>query len=98
MKKVLKFFGVLILLVIVCIAGVLTYLKTAFPKVKAAQVMKIAATPEILKRGSYLANHVCLCVDCHSARDITKYGMPLIQGTIGQGGQAFDHAESFPGS
>ena len=36
--------------------------------------MKIAATPEMLKRGSYLANRICLCVDCHSERDFTKYG------------------------
>ncbi|HTA28596.1 MAG TPA: c-type cytochrome [Bacteroidia bacterium] len=98
MKRVLKFLGIVIGIVIVGIGGVLTYLGTAFPKVKAAPVMKIVATPEMLKRGYYLANHVCLCVDCHSQRDITKYGMPLIPGTIGQGGQVFDHSESFPGS
>lgn len=98
MKKVLKFLGILLVLVIVAIGGVLTYLKVAFPKVKAATTMKIVATPEMLKRGSYLANHVCLCVDCHSQRDLTKYCFPLIPGTIGQGGQVFDHAENFPGS
>ena len=98
MKKIFKIFGILIGLVIVGIAGFLTYIGTSFPKVKAARVMKIVATPEMLKRGSYLANHVCLCVDCHSERDMTKYGMPLIKGTIGQGGEVFDHNENFPGS
>ncbi len=98
MKRVLKYLGIVIGIVVIGIGGVLTYLGTAFPKIKAAPVMKIVATSEMLKRGYYLANHVCLCVDCHSQRDITKYGMPLIAGTIGQGGQVFDHSESFPGS
>src|SRR6185312_13069998 len=97
MKKILRVLGVLIGLIVVTIAGLLTYIGTAFPKIKAAPVMKIVSTPEMLKRGSYLANHVCLCVDCHSERDMTKYGMPLIKGTIGQGGEVFDHNENFSG-
>lgn len=98
MKRVLKFLGILILGVVVAIAGVLTYIVKAFPKVKAAPVMKIVATPEMLKRGSYLANCLCLCVDCHSERDFTKYGGPLVPGTIGQGGEPFDHSVGFPGT
>lgn len=98
MKKALLFLGIIIGLVIVAIAGVLTYIGTAFPKVKPARTMKIVATPEMLQRGSYLANHVCLCVDCHSERDMTKYCMPLIKGSIGQGGEVFDHNENFPGT
>jgi cbb3-type cytochrome oxidase cytochrome c subunit len=98
MKRVLKFLGIIILVVIVAIAGVLTYIVTAFPKVKAAPAMKIVATPEMLKRGSYLANCLCLCVDCHSQRDFTKFGGPLVAGTIGQGGEPFDHSVGFPGS
>jgi len=98
MKRVLKFLGIILGSVVLAIAGVLTYIGTAFPKVKAAPVMKIVATPEMLKRGFYLANHVCLCVDCHSERDFTKYGGPLVLGTIGQGGEVFDHSMSFPGT
>jgi hypothetical protein len=98
MKRVLKFLGIIIGVVVIAIAGVLTYIGTAFPKIKAATTMKVIATPEMLKRGSYLANRVCLCVDCHSERDTTKYGMPLIPGTIGQGGEVFDHKVSFPGT
>src|SRR5579863_9833055 len=98
MKKVLTFLGVLVGLVLVAGIGILTYIGTSFPKVKAAPVMKITATPEMLKRGAYLANSVCLCVDCHSERDLTKYGGPLVPGTIGQGGEAFDHSYNFPGT
>jgi mono/diheme cytochrome c family protein len=98
MKRVIKFLGIILGFVVAAIAGVLIYIGTAFPKVKAAPVMKIVATPEMLVRGSYLANHVCLCVDCHSERDFSKYGGPLVLGTIGQGGEVFNHAMSFPGT
>jgi mono/diheme cytochrome c family protein len=98
MKRVLKFLGIILGSVVLAIACVFTYIGTAFPKVKAASAMKIVATSEMLKRGYYLANYVCLCVDCHSERDFTKYGGPLVPGTIGQGGEVFDHSMSFPGT
>ena len=98
MKRVAKFSGIVIGLVVLGIGGVLTYIGTAFPKVKAAPAIKITATPEMLKRGSYLVNCLCLCVDCHSERDVTKYGWPLIPGTTGKGGEMFDHTMGFPGT
>ncbi|HXB13226.1 MAG TPA: cytochrome C, partial [Bacteroidia bacterium] len=79
-------------------AGFLTYLKTAYPKIAPPQEIKIESTAQLVARGSYLANHVCLCVDCHSQRDWTKYCAPLVQGTIGQGGEAFDQKFGFPGA
>jgi hypothetical protein len=42
-----------------------------------------------VKRGEYLANHVSLCVDCHSQRDYSKWSGPLVPGTLGEGGEAF---------
>jgi len=98
MKKIFKVLGVILAIVVVAIAGLLTYVKVALPKVAAAPVMKIDATPELIARGSYLANHVCLCVDCHSERDWTKYCAPLVPGTVGRGGETFDQKFGFPGS
>lgn len=45
-----------------------------------------AATVE---RGRYLAEHVAVCVTCHSERDWTAYGGPTTPGTEGQGGESF---------
>ncbi len=98
MKRVAKFLGIIIGLVVLAIGGVCAYLGTVFPRVKAAPTIKITATPEMLKRGSYLVNCLCLCVDCHSERDVTKYGWPLIPGTTGKGGELFDRSMGFPGS
>ncbi len=98
MKKAIKIIVTILSIFVVGAAGFLTYLKTAYPKIAPPQEIKIESTPQLIARGSYLANHVCLCVDCHSQRDWTKYCAPLMKGTIGQGGETFDQKFGFPGS
>ncbi len=39
-----------------------------------------------IEHGKYLANHVMVCIDCHSARDWTKFSGPVVAGTDGKGG------------
>ena len=46
---------------------------------------------KVIERGKYLATHVALCIECHSSHDLTKYSAPLIPGTEGGGGFAFDN-------
>jgi len=36
----------------------------------------VEVTPELVARGTYLAEHVLLCNDCHSERDWSVYGGP----------------------
>jgi mono/diheme cytochrome c family protein len=51
-----------------------------------------------VQRGEYLANHVAVCIDCHSQRDITKWSLPVIAGTEGGGaGFPFTKTEMVPG-
>lgn len=54
----------------------------------------------VLARGEYLTNHVAVCLDCHSKRDFTKYGGPIVPGTEGQGGEEFSHdlLDAIPGT
>lgn len=54
-------------------------------------------TSERVTRGKYLANHVAVCVDCHSTRDWSKFSGPLLIGTEGKGGEKFDHKMGLPG-
>ncbi|PVY43051.1 c-type cytochrome [Pontibacter virosus] len=97
MKKAFKIIGILLVsLVVIAAAGVL-YLRYTFPKVDAAPAITINKTPELLKRGAYLANHVAVCIDCHSTRDFSKFAGPVIPGTEGKGGDVFDHSMGFPG-
>ena len=72
MRKILKVIGILLLIIIIGITGLLTYVKLALPNVGAAPDITIENSPEKVERGKYLANHVAVCVDCHSTRDRPK--------------------------
>lgn len=94
MKKVLL---TILIIVILLIVGVASYVKFGLPNVGAAPDLHIALTPERVAHGAYLANHVTLCMDCHSTRDWTKFSGPMEFGTNGKGGELFDEKVGFPG-
>ena len=53
---------------------------------------------QLVARGEYLANHVAVCIDCHSIRDTGHFSMPIVPGTEGGGAAfAFSKAEAVPG-
>ena len=97
MKKLFKFVGYSLLTIMLLVAIVLVYIKTALPKVGDPENLSIAYTPERIERGRYLANSVTICMDCHSTRDWTKFSGPIIPGTFGVGGERFDQTVGFPG-
>ena len=97
MRKVLKVVGILAALIVILIAGAGTYLLTVFPKVGSAPDLSVESTPEMIARGEYIANHVTVCIDCHSARDWRYFSAPPTPGTFGQGGDRFDETVGFPG-
>jgi len=98
MKKVLKIILlVVVLLILVVFGGSFLYLKLAFPKVGPATDLKIELTPDRIQRGEYLANHVAVCMDCHSERDWSLFSAPPKPGTEGAGGEVFDQELGFPG-
>ncbi len=98
MKKVFKFLGYTLVILIVLIAGLLTYIKVALPNVGAAPNLTVDLSAEKIERGRYLANTVSVCIDCHSTRDWTKFAGPIISGTLGKGGERFDQKVGFPGT
>ena len=93
-----KILGFAALALLLLIAGLLAYVKTALPNVGPAPELKIEKTTARIERGKYLANHVAVCIDCHSARDWSKYSAPPVAGTFGQGGEIFDQNLGFPGT
>jgi len=98
MKKVLKVTGYVVAVVLAAVAAGIIYLQYAFPNVDAAPVIAIEKTPALVQRGEYLANHVAVCIDCHSTRDFSRFSGPLRKGTEGKGGDKFDHSLGFPGT
>ena len=97
MKKLLKVFGALLLVVVIVILGGITYVTQALPNVSTPTDLHLEMTPTRVARGAYLANHVTVCMDCHSTRDWNKFSGPVEHGTLGVGGEIFDQAMNFPG-
>jgi mono/diheme cytochrome c family protein len=89
-KTLLKIVGGLVVVLAIVAAGGFAYLMLAYPKVPAAPDIKLDSSPQRLARGKYLAHHVVGCATCHSQRDWTKFSGPIIESTLGAGGQEFD--------
>lgn len=83
----------LVVILFLCIA----YIYFILPNVP-VQDLKVEVTQERVERGKYLANHVTVCMDCHSTRDWSKFSGPLVPGTEGKGGEKFDQTMGFPGT
>ena len=97
MRRILKVLVVLVILILLGVGAALGYLFLALPKAAPPSAVKVAGTPDQVARGAYLANHVTVCLDCHSGHDKTRYASPLVDGTQGQGGEIFGHKDGFPG-
>ncbi len=97
MRRILKVLVVLVILILVAAGAALGFLFIRFPKAEPATALEVAGTPEQVARGSYLANHVTVCLDCHSKHDTGRYANPVRPGTQGEGGEVFGHAQGFPG-
>ena len=97
MKKIVKWSAILIAVVLVCIVGAVTYISYFLPNIPVDETIVVESTPVRIERGKYLANHVNLCMDCHSTRDFSVLSGPPKAGTAGAGGERFDHSVGFPG-
>ncbi|SHO65003.1 c-type cytochrome [Algoriphagus zhangzhouensis] len=97
MKKLFKILGWILGIVLVFIIAGIAFLNFTFPKVSPAEELTIEYTPDRVERGAYLANHVAVCMDCHSQRDFSEFSGPPAPGTLGKGGDRFDHGMGFPG-
>ncbi|HEV7348368.1 cytochrome C [Telluribacter sp.] len=98
MKTLLKILAVFLGLVVVAALGAAAYTTYVLPDVDEAPELTVELTAERIQHGEYLANHVMLCMDCHSQRDFTKFAGPLEASTFGAGGEVFDESLGFPGT
>lgn len=96
MKKILKYLGYFLAVIILGVVVLLLYVSMALPNVPAEDIT-IEYTKARIDRGSYLANSVTVCMDCHSKREWNKLTAPLAPGTLGMGGDRFDQTIGVPG-
>ncbi|HET8839234.1 MAG TPA: c-type cytochrome [Flavobacteriaceae bacterium] len=94
MKRAIFIIVAIVALVIICSAS---YLKLGLPNVQDSSYVKVELTSERIQHGAYLANHVTVCMDCHSTRDWKQFAGPVIPGTLGKGGEYFGQEVGFPG-
>ena len=82
-----------LVLIVICIVMYIVWFLPNIP----VRDLKVESTPARIERGKYLANHVMVCMDCHSTRDWSTFSGPMITGTEGKGGEIFDEKLGFPG-
>lgn len=80
--QVLLFFVVLVAVAV----GVFFTINPSIGKVAEIQ---LPTDPARIEHGKYMAEHVSMCIDCHSQRDWTVWGAPTIEDSRGAGGEEF---------
>jgi len=96
--KILRVIAVLIgIFLILVFAGGL-YLNYVLPDVGPSPEIKIKRSATRIENGRYLANHVTVCMDCHSKRDWGLFAGPMSPTEIGAGGEVFNQEMGFPGT
>ena len=94
-KKIFRVLGVVLGLVVLAVAGGLTYVTTALPNVGPAPKLAVEMTSAQIERGKYLANHVALCMDCYSQREFSWFAGTGRPGTFGARGGKFAPGTGF---
>jgi mono/diheme cytochrome c family protein len=97
MKKFFKIAGYVLGGIVLLIIAGFVYFNSKYPDVGKPKDIKVEISPERIKRGEYLANHVAGCMDCHAVRDWSKFSGPPKPGTLGIGGDKFGREMGFPG-
>ncbi len=72
-------------------------MSSTFPKVNEAKDITVEITPERIERGKYLANNLCVCMDCHTTSNWSKFAGPPDWEELGAGGEVFNEDMNFPG-
>lgn len=95
--KALRIVAVLIGVFLLLLFAGGAYVKFALPKSDPPPLIKVERTPARIENGRYLANHVTVCMDCHSKRDWSLFSGPIAATGFGAGGEVFNQQMGFPG-
>lgn len=73
MKRFIRF---TVIVGVIIVLGIVITMNFFMPRQRPPADIRVDITPELLARGTYLAENVLLCNDCHSERDWTLYSGP----------------------
>ena len=74
-----------VLVVVLVAGGGLGYLLLRKPAMRAPSDIKVETTSARLARGKYIFENISDCTGCHSERDFSKFGGPVVEGGRGKG-------------
>lgn len=95
LKKIIL---ILLAIVIVAAAGGAGFLYLHQPAQVAPSSIKVPMTPERISRGKYIFENLADCDGCHSQRDFTKVGGPVVQSGRGRGNELSAIVKGLPGT
>ncbi len=87
----------ILLAIVVIIAGGAAFLFLHQPTHVAAADIKVPMTPERIARGKYLFENLADCDGCHSERDFTRVGAPVVPSGRGKGNVLSARLKGLPG-
>src|SRR5690554_1631521 len=94
----MKYVWIFIFILLGAVLLLFVYVKFVLPDTGPAPDIVIEVTPERVERGSYLANHVMVCADCHSMRDFSRFSGPIHGDAYAGGGEEFTKEAGLPGN
>lgn len=96
--KIIKYLSIAIGTIVLIVVLSVVYIWFSEPDVGEPPLLSLERSPKRIERGEYLANHVAVCMDCHSKRDWSVFSGPIIKGSEGSGGEKFAKEAGFPGT
>jgi len=95
-KRWRKYLSVGIIILIAVFGLGFLFVQYSLPRVPALPELSIDhGDTTLLKRGKYLVEHVAICTDCHSPRDVSRYSWPVVPGQEGAGGPFLSQKAGF---
>src|SRR5215831_18851503 len=98
LRKVLRSTGILVSIVIVALDAGIGYVALRKPAQVPASSIKVAMTPERIVRGKYIFETLADCDGCHSERDFTRVGSPVVASGRGKGNVLSSLIRGLPGT
>lgn len=94
-RRTKRFFKRVLIAIPVVLVGAALFLLIRRPSSAPPSKVVVSMTPDRIERGKYLFTTLLDCDGCHSERDFSRLGGPVIAGAVGKGGQM--KLEGLPG-
>jgi mono/diheme cytochrome c family protein len=88
---------ILLAVLILVVAGGAAFLYFRQPAQVPASAIKVAMTPERIARGKYIFQNLSDCDGCHSQRDFSRVGGPVVPSGRGRGNDLSAFVQGLPG-